>query len=36
MGLEIINIIKKEKGMTSKQLSEKSKIPIGTLNKILN
>lgn len=36
MGLEIINIIKKEKGMTSKQLSEKSKVPIGTLNKILN
>lgn len=36
MGLELINKIKKEKGMTSKQLSEKSKIPIGTLNKILN
>lgn len=36
MGLETINIIKKQKGMTSKQLSEKSKVPIGTLNKILN
>lgn len=36
MGLEIINQIKKEKGLTSKQLAEKSKVPIGTLNKILN
>ncbi|SHH57663.1 helix-turn-helix domain-containing protein [Clostridium intestinale] len=36
MGLELINEIKKKKGMTSKQLSEKSGVPIGTLNKILN
>lgn len=36
MGLEIINILKKQQGLTSKQLSEKSKVPIGTLNKILN
>ncbi|AJA42495.1 putative Cro/Cl-type repressor (endogenous virus) [Clostridium phage phiCT453A] len=36
MGLEIINKIRKEKGFTSKELSQKSKVPIGTLNKILN
>lgn len=35
MGLEMINIIKKKKGITTKQLSEKSNIPVGTLNKIL-
>ena len=36
MGLEIINILKKEKGLTTEQLSKESGVPIGTLNKILN
>ena len=36
MGLEIINKIKKDRGLTSKQLAEKSQVPVGTLNKILN
>jgi len=35
MGLEIINKLKKEKGITSKQLAEMSNVPLGTLNKIL-
>lgn len=36
MGLEIINELKKKKGLTSEQLSKKSGVPLGTLNKILN
>lgn len=36
MGLEIINELRKKKGLTSEQLSIKSGVPIGTLNKILN
>lgn len=36
MGLEIINELKKKKGLTSEQLSDKSGVPLGTLNKILN
>lgn len=36
MGLEIINELKKKKGLTSEQLSNKSGVPLGTLNKILN
>ena len=36
MGLEMIKIFKKQKGFTSKKLSELSGVPIGTLNKILN
>ncbi|RXI55260.1 XRE family transcriptional regulator [Clostridium tetani] len=36
MGLEIIEKLKKEKGFTSKQLSQKSGVPKGTLDKILN
>jgi transcriptional regulator with XRE-family HTH domain len=36
MGLEKINTIKKLKAMTSAQLSKESKVPLGTLNKILN
>lgn len=36
MGLDKINSIKKAKGMTSAQLSKKSGVPLGTLNKILN
>ena len=35
MGLEIINEIKKQRGMTTDELSEKSGVPLGTLNKIL-
>ncbi|BDR80656.1 hypothetical protein N072000002_09130 [Clostridium tetani] len=36
MGLEIIEKLKKELNLTSKQLSEKSGVPKGTLDKILN
>ena len=36
MGLEIINKLRKSKGMTSEQLSSKSGVPLGTLNKILS
>ncbi|UYZ36759.1 helix-turn-helix transcriptional regulator [Clostridium beijerinckii] len=36
MGLEIINVLKKEKALTTEQLSNESGVPIGTLNKILN
>ncbi|MFL0194247.1 helix-turn-helix domain-containing protein [Clostridium sp. WILCCON 0269] len=36
MGLEIINKLKKKKGLTSEQLSKESGVPLGTLNKILN
>lgn len=36
MGLEIINELRKKKGLTSEQLSVKSGVPLGTLNKILN
>lgn len=36
MGLERINEYKKKLGMTSEELSEKSGVPIGTLNKILS
>lgn len=36
MGLEIINKLRKRKGLTSEQLSNESKVPLGTLNKILN
>lgn len=36
MGLEKINEYKKKLGMTTEELSEKSGIPIGTLNKILS
>lgn len=36
VGLEIINELKKKKGLTSEQLSDKSGVPLGTLNKILN
>lgn len=36
MGLEIINKLKKEKKLTSEQLSKESRVPLGTLNKILN
>lgn len=36
MGLEIINELKKKKGLTSEQLSKESGVPLGTLNKILN
>ena len=35
MGLEVINDIKRQRGMTTEELSEKSGVPIGTLNKIL-
>lgn len=34
MGLEIINKLKKEKGLTNEKLSELSKVPLGTLAKI--
>ncbi|PPK77574.1 DNA-binding XRE family transcriptional regulator [Lacrimispora xylanisolvens] len=36
MGLERINEYKKKLGMTTEDLSEKSGVPIGTLNKILS
>lgn len=36
MGLEKIAIYKKKLGMTTEELSEKSGIPVGTLNKILS
>lgn len=36
MGLEIINRLRKSKGMTSEELSKKSGVPLGTLNKILS
>lgn len=36
MGLEIIEKLKKEKNLTSKELSELSSVPKGTLDKILN
>lgn len=36
MGFEILNKLKKEKGLTTKSLSEKSGVPKGTLDKILN
>lgn len=36
MSLEIINKRKKELGLTSEELSERSKVPAGTLNKILS
>jgi transcriptional regulator with XRE-family HTH domain len=36
MGLEIINQLKKNKGLTSEELSKKSGVPLGTLNKILS
>ncbi|CEJ74256.1 DNA-binding protein [[Clostridium] sordellii] len=34
MGLEIINILKKEQGLTNEELSIKSGVPLGTLSKI--
>lgn len=34
MGLEIINQLKKEKGLTNEELSQKSGVPLGTLGKI--
>lgn len=36
MGLEVIQKLKKEKGLTTEALSKLSGVPIGTLNKILN
>ena len=36
MGLEKINILKRQMGITTEELSEKSGIPTGTLNKILS
>lgn len=36
MGLEIINQLKKDKGLTAEELSKKSGVPLGTLNKILS
>lgn len=36
MGLEKIDLLKKELNLTSKELSEKSGVPLGTLNKILS
>lgn len=34
MGLEIINKLKKEKGLTNEELSQRSGVPLGTLSKI--
>lgn len=36
MGLEIINQLKKKKGLTTEDLSGLSGVPLGTLNKILS
>lgn len=36
MGLEIIELLKKERNLTSKELSELSGVPKGTLDKILS
>ncbi len=36
MGLEVINELRKSKGLTSEQLSNQSGVPLGTLNKILS
>lgn len=36
MGLEVIEQLKRQKGITTKELSEMSGVPVGTLNKILN
>lgn len=36
MGLELINIKRKEKGLSAEELAAKAEVPIGTLNKILN
>lgn len=36
MGLEVIQKIKKEKGLTTEMISKLSGVPVGTLNKILN
>ena len=36
MGLEKINEYKKKLGMTTEELSKRSGVPIGTLNKILS
>ena len=36
MGLEMIQKLKKEKGLTTEMISKLSGVPIGTLNKILN
>ena len=36
MGLEMIAIYKKKLGLTTEELSEKSGVPVGTLNKILS
>lgn len=36
MGLEKIAIYKKKLGLTTEELSEKSGVPVGTLNKILS
>lgn len=34
MGLEVINIIRKQKNISLEQLSEMSSVPLGTLSKI--
>jgi transcriptional regulator with XRE-family HTH domain len=36
MGLELVNKLKQERGMTSEDLAQLSGVPLGTLNKILN
>lgn len=36
MGIEYIKEVKKRKGLTNEELSKKSGVPIGTLNKILS
>ena len=36
MGLQKISLYKKKIGLTTEELSEKSGVPIGTLNKILS
>lgn len=36
MGLEMIAIYKKKLGLTTEELSDRSGVPVGTLNKILS
>ncbi len=34
MGLEVINVLRKQAGLTNEQLAEQSGVPLGTLTKI--
>ena len=36
MGLELVGKLKQERGLRTEELAQKSGVPVGTLNKILN